>query len=159
LALAHADLGQFGDAWRCVDDALTLIEKTKERWCEAEVNRIAGEIAFESPQPDAAKAETYFQRAFAVARAQQAKSWELRAAMSLARIWRDQGPPPARSGQGIVAGETIVPEVASSQRSKHGCLTSDKGHERRFKRKSCTSALPPIADIIAASYRFGELSV
>ena len=44
-----------------------------------------------SPEPDAAKAETYFDRALAVSRAQQAKSWELRAAMSLARLWRDQG--------------------------------------------------------------------
>jgi hypothetical protein len=60
--------------------------------------------------------------------------------------------PPARSGQGIVAGETIVSEVGSSQRSKRGCLTSDKGHERHIKRKSRTSAFPPIADIIAASH-------
>ena len=44
-----------------------------------------------SPQPDAAKAEAYFDRALAVAREQQAKSWELRAAMSMARLWRDQG--------------------------------------------------------------------
>ena len=44
-----------------------------------------------SPEPDAAKAEAYFERALAVAREQQAKSWELRAAMSMARLWRDQG--------------------------------------------------------------------
>ena len=43
------------------------------------------------PEPDAAKAEAYFERALAVARKQQAKSWELRAATSLARLWRDQG--------------------------------------------------------------------
>ena len=52
---------------------------------------MAGEIALMSPEPDAAKAEAYFERALAVARAQQAKSWELRAATSLARLWRDQG--------------------------------------------------------------------
>jgi predicted ATPase len=46
-----------------------------------------------SPQPDAAKAEAYFNRALSVAREQQAKSWELRAAMSMARLWRDQGKP------------------------------------------------------------------
>jgi class 3 adenylate cyclase len=56
-----------------------------------EVHRVAGEIALKSPEPDAAKAEAYFERALAVARAQQAKSWELRAAMSMARLWRDQG--------------------------------------------------------------------
>ena len=52
---------------------------------------MAGEIALKSPQAAAAKAEAYFQRALAVAREQQAKSWELRAAMSMARLWRDQG--------------------------------------------------------------------
>jgi predicted ATPase len=68
-----------------------MVEATKERWCEAEVNRVAGEIALMSPERDAAKAEAYFERALAVAREQQAKSWELRAAMSMARLWRDQG--------------------------------------------------------------------
>ena len=91
LALAHAEVDQFDDAWRSIDEALTLIEKTKQRWFEAEVNRIAGEIALKSPHPDAAKAEAYFERALAVARQQQAKSWELRAATSMARLWRDQG--------------------------------------------------------------------
>jgi len=70
---------------------MTAAETTKERWFEAEIQRIAGEIALKSPVPDAAKAETYFERALAVARQQQAKSWELRAAMSMARLWRDQG--------------------------------------------------------------------
>ena len=70
---------------------MTAVETTKETWYEAEVHRIAGEIALMSPERDAAKAEAYFERALAVARAQQAKSWELRAAMSMARLWRDQG--------------------------------------------------------------------
>jgi predicted ATPase len=91
LMKAHADLRQFDDAWRCSEEAITHIETTKERWWEAEVNRIAGEVALLSPEPDAAKAETYFERALAVARRQQAKSWELRSSMSLARLWRDQG--------------------------------------------------------------------
>jgi predicted ATPase len=90
VASAYAELGQFDDAWRCIREAMAIIETTKERWCEAEVNRIAGEIALMSPERDAAKAEGYFERALAVARQQQAKSWELRAAMSLARLWRDQ---------------------------------------------------------------------
>ena len=63
----------------------------QRKWFEAEINRIAGEIALKSHEPDAAKAEDYFERALAVARQQQAKSWELRAAMSMARLWRDQG--------------------------------------------------------------------
>ena len=91
LARAYAEIGQFDDAWRCIGEAMTAIETTKERWYEAEANRMAGEIALMSSEPDAAKAEAYFERALAVARQQQAKSWELRASMSLARLWRDQG--------------------------------------------------------------------
>jgi predicted ATPase len=91
LARAYAELGQFDDACRCVGEAITAVKTTKERWCEAEVHRMAGEIALKSPVPDAAEAEAYFERALAVAREQQAKSWELRAAMSMARLWRDQG--------------------------------------------------------------------
>ena len=90
LARAHAELHQFDDAWRCIGEAITVVEVTKETWFEAEVHRSAGEIALKSPKPDAAKAEAYFERALAVARRQQAKSLELRAAMSLARLWRDQ---------------------------------------------------------------------
>jgi predicted ATPase len=93
LARANADVGQLDDAWRCIRDAFAAVETTKERWFEAELNRVAGEIALKSPEPDVAKAEAYFDRALAVARQQQAKSWELRAAMSLARLWRDEGKP------------------------------------------------------------------
>src|ERR1700730_14005425 len=70
---------------------MLAVETTKETWCEAEVHRTAGEIALLSPERDAAKAQKYFERALAVARQQQAKSWELRAATSMARLWRDQG--------------------------------------------------------------------
>ena len=91
LAKAYAELGQFDAAWRCIGEATSLIGTSKESWSEAEVNRIAGEIALKSPARDAAKAQSYFERALAVARQQQAKSWELRAAMSMARLWRDQG--------------------------------------------------------------------
>ena len=91
LGIAYAELHQFDDAWRCIGEAVTSVETTKETWFEAEVHRLAGEIALKSPEPDTAKAEKYFGRAFAVTREQQAKSWELRAAMSMARLWRDQG--------------------------------------------------------------------
>jgi tetratricopeptide (TPR) repeat protein len=91
LAKAHFVLRQFDEAWHCLNEAMTIIETTKEVLYEAEVNRLAGEIALLSPEPDRAKAQGYFGRAFTVARKQQAKSWELRAAMSIARLWRDQG--------------------------------------------------------------------
>jgi predicted ATPase len=91
LAGAYAELGQLDNATRCIREAMTAVVTTKETWFEAEVNRIAGEIALLPPEPDSAKAEAHFERALAIAREQQAKSWELRAAMSMARVWRDQG--------------------------------------------------------------------
>ena len=74
LATAHSQLGQFDDAWRCIGEAMTAVETTKEGWFEVEVSRIAGEIALMSREPDAAKAEVYFEHALEIARAQQAKS-------------------------------------------------------------------------------------
>jgi predicted ATPase len=91
LTRANAEIGQFDEARRCIDEAMTAMETAKERWCEAEVNRIAGEFALLSREPDLVKVEAHFEHALAVAREQQAKSWELRAAMSMARLWRDQG--------------------------------------------------------------------
>ena len=91
LARAYAQAGQLDDAWRSSSEAIAAVERTKERIFEAEVYRATGEIALMGPHPSAAKAETYFDRALAVARQQQAKSWELRAAMSMARLWRGQG--------------------------------------------------------------------
>jgi predicted ATPase len=90
-ARALSQLGQIGEAWQRVDEAMTTIDTLKERVWEAEVHRIAGEIALASPEADAVKAEAYFDHALTVARQQQAKSWELRVAMSMARLWRDQG--------------------------------------------------------------------
>ena len=91
LAKVRGQVGELDDAWRSIGEAMTMIEISKERVWEAEVNRIAGEIALMPRDPHAGKAEKHFERALAVARQQQAKSWELRAAMSLARLWRDQG--------------------------------------------------------------------
>jgi predicted ATPase len=91
LAGAHADLGQFDEAWHWIGEALARVESSKEKWAEAEIHRVAGEIALRSPVPDAARAEAYFTAALAIARRQQAKSWELRIATSYARLMRDQG--------------------------------------------------------------------
>ena len=73
-AKCYADLGQADDAWRCIDEAKAVIERTKETWFEANVRRLAGEVALMSSQPDMAKAEAYFERALEVARQQQVKS-------------------------------------------------------------------------------------
>jgi predicted ATPase len=90
-AQAHAD--QLDAARRSIGEAMEAVQTTGERWAEAEVHRTAGEIALIGPKPDAIKAEACFDRALSVARQQQAKFWELRAAMSMARLWRGQGKP------------------------------------------------------------------
>jgi predicted ATPase len=91
LARACGELGQFDEAWSYIGEAMTAVETTKETWYEADVHRIAGEVALMSPERDAAKGEACFDCALEIARAQQAKSFELRSAMSMARLWRDQG--------------------------------------------------------------------
>ena len=92
LAAATAELGQLDDAWRHLEDAKAALAR-QEIWCEAEINRVAGELTLIGPKLDPQKVELFFERALQIARQQQAKSWELRAAMSLARLWRDQGKP------------------------------------------------------------------
>jgi predicted ATPase len=70
------------------------VETAEEKIWEAELNRVSGEIVMRSKPLDATTTvEQYFTNALAIARKQQAKSWELRAAMSMARLWRDQGKP------------------------------------------------------------------
>jgi predicted ATPase len=65
----------------------------KQKWCEVDAISPAVRLTLLEPEPDVSRAGTYLERALAIARQQQAKSWELRAAMSLARLWRDQGKP------------------------------------------------------------------
>ncbi len=93
LAYAYQTLRQYNETWSFIEQANACVGDTGERWCEAEIHRRAGELALASLRPETMKAEHLYSRALAVARQQQAKSWELRAAMSLARLWRDQGKP------------------------------------------------------------------
>jgi predicted ATPase len=93
LANAHTQLGQIDDARRCIGEAMTIMKASGETWCEAELHRISGEIALNSPEQDTVRAQTHFERALSVARQQQAKFFELRAATSMARLGRDQGKP------------------------------------------------------------------
>jgi hypothetical protein len=90
FARAYAEIGHLEDAWRSVEEAMTAVQTAREKWFDTEVRRTAGEIALMPPKPDAKKAEAYFE-ALAIAREQQPKSWELRAAMSTACRWRYQG--------------------------------------------------------------------
>jgi predicted ATPase len=91
LTEAHAAAGQAEAGLEALTEALALVDHTEERYWEAELYRLKGELLLQQGIPHAPQAEACFQQALAVARRQQAKSWELRAAMSLARLWQQQG--------------------------------------------------------------------
>jgi predicted ATPase len=89
LAEVCGRAGQPEEGLKRLAEAAELVETTKERWAEAEIHRMRGTLLLSMHEE--ALAEDSYRRALAVARVQQAKSWELRAAMSMARLWRDQG--------------------------------------------------------------------
>jgi predicted ATPase len=91
LAEAYGEIGQAEEGLRLLAEALTWVDTTGERHFEAEVYRVKGELLLRQAVPDMPQAEACFQQALVVAHHQQAKSWELRAAMSLCRLWQRQG--------------------------------------------------------------------
>jgi predicted ATPase len=91
LAEAYGQAGQVGEGLQVLAEALVYIEQAGERWWEAELHRLKGELLLLQSSDTYATAESCFYQALALARRQQAKSWELRAATSLARLWKQQG--------------------------------------------------------------------
>src|SRR5262249_16018304 len=99
LARAYEQAGQGDKGQQVLDEALTLVHRTGERCYEAELYRLKGELLLQGGQrptapgtePKVAAAEARSRQAVAVARRQQAKALELRAAMSLGRLWQQQG--------------------------------------------------------------------
>jgi predicted ATPase len=91
LAEAYGQGSQLEDARQMLSDALDAVEESGQRYYEAETYRFKGELHLREAVPDVEQAGISFKRALDIARDQQAKSWELRAATSLARLWRDQG--------------------------------------------------------------------
>ncbi len=90
VADAYGAAGRFDDGFRALDEAEDWERRNDERLYAAEVRRIRGELLLAQDVPDPARAESCFQEALAVARDQNAKSWELRTATSLARMWLQQ---------------------------------------------------------------------
>jgi predicted ATPase len=91
LAEAYDIMGQPEEGLTVLTEALTLTETTGERWHEPELRRLKGELLLQQSSDNQAEAETCFHHAITIARSQQAKSLELRAATSLARLWQQQG--------------------------------------------------------------------
>ena len=90
LAATHGSRGQAAKGLRVLTEARLLAERHAERWWEAELYRLTGDICLKQAAPDVAQAEACFRQALTIARCQQAKSLELRAAMSLSRLWQQQ---------------------------------------------------------------------
>jgi predicted ATPase len=91
LAAALGHDGQVDEGLRLLAEALAVVDTTGECWWEAELHRLTGDLLLRQAVPAAPQAETYWHQALAVARRQHARSWELRAAMSLSRLWQQQG--------------------------------------------------------------------
>jgi predicted ATPase len=91
LAEAYGQAGQPEAGLTALAEAVTMVEATEERWWEAELYRLQGTLLLQSSRADAGRAAAGFQQALEVARRQQARALELRAALSLARLWQAQG--------------------------------------------------------------------
>jgi class 3 adenylate cyclase/predicted ATPase/energy-coupling factor transporter ATP-binding protein EcfA2 len=91
LAEAHGTIAQPEAGLAVLAEALTLVDSSGERFYEAELHRLKGELLLQQASETHLEAETCFQHAIRIAQSQQAKSWELRAAMSLACLWQQQG--------------------------------------------------------------------
>jgi predicted ATPase len=95
LGEVYAKMGQQEKARHALAEARVIVEKTGERYWEAELHRLEGELTLQSqaqgPQSKVKEAEECFQQAIEIARKQQAKSLELRAVTSLSRLWQQQG--------------------------------------------------------------------
>jgi predicted ATPase len=84
-------VGQVEEGLRALDEALEVIQATEDRFYEVELYRLKGALLLQQSAKQQGEAEAYLHQALTIARRQQAKSWELRAAMSLARLWQQQG--------------------------------------------------------------------
>ena len=91
LAEVSAHLGRTAEGLQALDKAHTLMEQHKERWWEAEIHRLQGILLLRQTSTPPAEVTACLQKALAVAHRQQAKALELRAAMSLSRLWQRQG--------------------------------------------------------------------
>jgi predicted ATPase len=123
LAEAEASAGETDAGLRRLDDALAELERTEERLYEAEMHRIRGEILLQRDPADTAAAERSLQAAIAIARSQKARSFELRAALSLAKLYRaanrgadayaalapaGEGFPPTRQFPELTEAQTLI---------------------------------------------------
>ena len=142
LAEGLSGIGQVSQGLTVVDEALARSERDEELWCIAELSRIKGEIVLQTGAPKAAAtAERLFRQSIDVARDQGALSWELRSAMSLARLWRRQ----QRVSQ---ARSLVAPVYAASPRGSEQQISSPpKPSSPHCASDERVSAVPARADL------------
>jgi predicted ATPase len=104
LAEREAEAGRVEVGLATLDEQLAAIEQTEERWFDAEVHRVRGELLLKLRRPDVAAAESAFMRAITIARSQQTRTFELRAALSLAKLYQ-------ATGRDQVVSELLVPAL------------------------------------------------
>jgi predicted ATPase len=93
LGYVHTRMGRLEEALDTFDEGLRTVEENDDRFQEAELHRLKGEALLASSPDKTGEAEECFKQALAIARRQQSRAWELRAAMSLARVWQQNGRP------------------------------------------------------------------
>jgi len=91
LAQALAACGRYGAGLAALREAMTFAEETGERFVEPEIHRLRGDLLLRQTRGSSAEAEECYRKALEVARAQEARAWQLRATVSLARLWGEQG--------------------------------------------------------------------
>ena len=137
LGAAYARARRPVEALPLLTDAFDRVEETGERWFEAELHRRKGEVVLCLSEADRAEAERCFRKAMAVAQAQGAKLWEMRAATSLARLWAEQGrarrgPRPARPGLRLVHRGLRYRRPEGRQGAARGAALSQMGNVRAW---------------------------
>jgi predicted ATPase len=127
LAEAEAGAGDIAAGLRHLDDALAEVGRTEQRWCEAEMHRIRAGILLKRDPTNTAAAEQSLQAAIAIAQSQRARSFELRAALSLAKLYRAanhdadahtvlapavEGFPPTQQFPELANAQTLLPALS-----------------------------------------------
>jgi predicted ATPase len=135
LAEAEACAGETDAGLRRLDDALAELERTEERSYEAEMHRIRAEILLKRDPANTAAAEQSLQTAIAIAQSQKARSFELRAALSLAKLYRGQSrrrcPRRAGAGSGGLPADPTIPRTHRGANPPRGTLGKRCGEDRR----------------------------
>jgi predicted ATPase len=141
LAEAEASAGEIDAGLRRLDDALAEVERTEQRWYEAELHRIGAEILLKRDPADTAAAEQSLQAAIAIAQSQKARSFELRAALSLAKLYRAanrdadahavlappvEGFPPTQNFPELTEAQTLLSALSESGAVRSGAVVRQR---------------------------------